>query len=47
MAIAPRSDVIVVIGSANSSNTRALEKLARAMAARRGCSRATPPTQAA
>jgi 4-hydroxy-3-methylbut-2-enyl diphosphate reductase len=29
MAIAPRSDVIVVIGSANSSNTRALEKLAR------------------
>jgi len=29
MAIAPRCDAIVVIGSANSSNTRALEKLAR------------------
>jgi len=28
MAIAPRCDAIVVIGSANSSNTRALEKLA-------------------
>jgi 4-hydroxy-3-methylbut-2-enyl diphosphate reductase len=28
MAITPRCDVIVVIGSANSSNTRALEKLA-------------------
>ena len=28
MAMAPRCDVIVVIGSANSSNTRALEKLA-------------------
>ena len=28
--IAPRCDVVVVIGSANSSNTRALEKLARA-----------------
>ena len=28
MAIAPRVDAIVVIGSANSSNTRALEKLA-------------------
>jgi 4-hydroxy-3-methylbut-2-en-1-yl diphosphate reductase len=29
MAMAPRCDVIVVIGSVNSSNTRALEKLAR------------------
>ena len=29
MAIATRCDAIVVIGSANSSNTRALEKLAR------------------
>ena len=29
MAIAPRCDAMVVIGSANSSNTRALEKLAR------------------
>ena len=29
MAIAPRCDAVVVIGSANSSNTRALEKLAR------------------
>ncbi len=29
MAMAPRCDAIVVIGSANSSNTRALEKLAR------------------
>jgi len=28
MALAPRCDAIVVIGSANSSNTRALEKLA-------------------
>ena len=28
MAMAPRCDAIVVIGSANSSNTRALEKLA-------------------
>jgi 4-hydroxy-3-methylbut-2-enyl diphosphate reductase len=28
MAMAPRCDVIVVIGSANSSNTRALERLA-------------------
>ena len=28
--LAHRSDVIIVIGSANSSNTRALEKLARA-----------------
>ena len=28
MAIAPRCDAIVVIGSANSSNTRALERLA-------------------
>jgi 4-hydroxy-3-methylbut-2-enyl diphosphate reductase len=27
--IAPRCDAVVVIGSANSSNTRALEKLAR------------------
>jgi 4-hydroxy-3-methylbut-2-enyl diphosphate reductase len=27
--IAPRSDAVVVIGSANSSNTRALERLAR------------------
>lgn len=35
MAIAPRSDAIVVVGSANSSNTRALEKLAREA----GCSR--------
>lgn len=29
IALAPRCDAIVVIGSANSSNTRALEKLAR------------------
>ncbi|MGE0877525.1 MAG: 4-hydroxy-3-methylbut-2-enyl diphosphate reductase [Acidimicrobiia bacterium] len=29
IAMAPRCDAIVVIGSANSSNTRALEKLAR------------------
>jgi 4-hydroxy-3-methylbut-2-en-1-yl diphosphate reductase len=29
MAMAPRCDAIVVIGSSNSSNTRALEKLAR------------------
>ena len=29
MAIAPRCDAVVVIGSANSSNTRALESLAR------------------
>ncbi|MCU0310359.1 MAG: 4-hydroxy-3-methylbut-2-enyl diphosphate reductase [Acidimicrobiales bacterium] len=29
MAIAPRCDAVVVIGSANSSNTRALEALAR------------------
>jgi 4-hydroxy-3-methylbut-2-enyl diphosphate reductase len=29
MAMAPRCDALVVIGSANSSNTRALEKLAR------------------
>ena len=29
MAMAPRCDAIVVIGSANSSNTRALERLAR------------------
>ena len=29
MAIAPRCDAMVVIGSANSSNTRALERLAR------------------
>jgi 4-hydroxy-3-methylbut-2-en-1-yl diphosphate reductase len=28
MSIAPRVDALVVIGSANSSNTRALEKLA-------------------
>src|SRR5206468_2867822 len=28
--MAPRCDAVVVIGSANSSNTRALEKLARA-----------------
>jgi 4-hydroxy-3-methylbut-2-en-1-yl diphosphate reductase len=28
MALAPRCDAIIVIGSANSSNTRALEKLA-------------------
>ena len=29
MKIAPTCDAIIVIGSANSSNTRALEKLAR------------------
>src|SRR5205085_997915 len=28
MAMAPRCDAVIVIGSANSSNTRALEKLA-------------------
>ncbi len=35
LEIAPRSDAIVVIGSSNSSNTRALESLARAA----GCER--------
>jgi 4-hydroxy-3-methylbut-2-enyl diphosphate reductase len=35
MEIAPRCDAMVVIGSANSSNTRALEKLAREA----GCAR--------
>ncbi len=35
MAMAPRCDAIVVIGSANSSNTRALERLAREA----GCAR--------
>ncbi len=35
LEIAPRSDAIIVIGSANSSNTRALESLARAA----GCDR--------
>jgi 4-hydroxy-3-methylbut-2-enyl diphosphate reductase len=35
MEIAPRCDAVVVIGSANSSNTRALESLARAA----GCER--------
>ncbi len=35
MEIAPRCDAVVVIGSANSSNTRALEKLARES----GCAR--------
>jgi 4-hydroxy-3-methylbut-2-enyl diphosphate reductase len=35
MAMAERCDSIVVIGSANSSNTRALEKLARQAGARR------------
>ncbi|MEY3093139.1 MAG: 4-hydroxy-3-methylbut-2-enyl diphosphate reductase [Actinomycetota bacterium] len=35
MSMAPRCDAIVVIGSANSSNTRALERLAREA----GCSR--------
>ena len=35
MSIAPRSDALIVIGSANSSNTRALEKLAIAS----GCPR--------
>jgi 4-hydroxy-3-methylbut-2-enyl diphosphate reductase len=35
MALAPRCDALVVIGSANSSNTRALEKLAREA----GCAR--------
>jgi 4-hydroxy-3-methylbut-2-enyl diphosphate reductase len=35
MEIAPRCDAVVVIGSANSSNTRALESLARAA----GCPR--------
>jgi 4-hydroxy-3-methylbut-2-enyl diphosphate reductase len=35
MAMAPRCDAVVVIGSANSSNTRALEKLAWAGGARR------------
>jgi 4-hydroxy-3-methylbut-2-enyl diphosphate reductase len=34
MAMAPRCDAVVVVGSANSSNTLALEKLARAA----GCS---------
>ncbi len=35
MAMAERCDAIVVIGSANSSNTRALEKLARQAGAQR------------
>lgn len=35
LALAPRCDSIVVIGSANSSNTRALEKLARQAGCRR------------
>jgi len=35
LEIAPRCDALIVIGSANSSNTRALESLARAA----GCSR--------
>ena len=35
MAMAPRCDAVVVIGSANSSNTRALEKLALAAGTRR------------
>jgi 4-hydroxy-3-methylbut-2-enyl diphosphate reductase len=35
MAMAPRCDAVVVIGSANSSNTRALEKLARESGAAR------------
>ena len=39
MAIAPRCDAIVVIGSANSSNTRALEKLAREAGCRAGVPR--------
>jgi 4-hydroxy-3-methylbut-2-enyl diphosphate reductase len=34
-AIAPRCDAVIVIGSANSSNTRALEKLARESGAAR------------
>src|SRR4051794_15084934 len=36
MAMAPRCDAIVVIGSSNSSNTRALEKLALAAGTGRG-----------
>jgi 4-hydroxy-3-methylbut-2-enyl diphosphate reductase len=36
MEMAPRCDAVVVVGSANSSNTLALEKLARGRAARTG-----------
>ena len=36
MAMAPRCDAVVVIGSANSSNTRALEKLALEAGCRAG-----------
>jgi 4-hydroxy-3-methylbut-2-enyl diphosphate reductase len=35
MSVAPRCDAVVVIGSANSSNTRALERLARDAGCRR------------
>jgi 4-hydroxy-3-methylbut-2-enyl diphosphate reductase len=44
MALAPRCDAVVVVGSANSSNTLALEKLARAA----GCAavhRVNDPTE--
>jgi 4-hydroxy-3-methylbut-2-en-1-yl diphosphate reductase len=43
MEMAPQCDAIVVIGSANSSNTRALEKLA----IEAGCSRVYRVNQAA
>ena len=42
--IAPRCDAVVVIGSANSSNTRALEKLAREAGLRPGATGSTAPT---
>ena len=44
MAMATRCDAIVVIGSANSSNTRALEKLAGGSRMSSACSASTPPT---
>ena len=43
-AIASESDAVVVIGSANSSNTVALEKVARAGGLSRGCCGSTRPT---
>ena len=43
IAMAPRCDAVVVIGSANSSNTRALEKLATNPDARRSTA-STPST---
>ena len=44
MALAGRCDAIVIIGSANSSNTVALEKLAREAGCPIVCTASTPPT---